>query len=436
MQLREYQQNIVNQLFNLLSLGYKSPIAVLPCGGGKSIICADIAKQFTNVNRKVLFLVHRIELVDQIEQTFSNYGVNMEFCDVKMVQSSKNLTKKYDLILTDESHHATCRTYQNIYRKFPNALRVNVTATPCRTDGRGLGETCDYLLKTVSTKWLIENQYLSPFEYYTPKVVDVINIQKRAGEYVDQTSLFDKPKIYGDIFKYYRIGKKAICYCASIKHSQKMAEEFNKRGIPAAHLDGGIEKSERKRIIEKFRTGKIMVLCNFSLIAEGFDVPDCDMVLLLRKTASLNLYIQMTMRCMRFKENKTAIILDFCGNVFEHGLPDEDRDWTLNPKVKIKTNSSSEPEVVARTCNHCFKTYAGRARICPYCHADNGKTKKEIEEEKKAELIRIAEVEWLSRKQEQGKAQTFSELVQLGVKRGYEHPAQWAFRVLQGRRKK
>ena len=80
-----------------------------------------------------------------------------------------------------------------------------------------------------------------------------------------------------------------------------MAEEFNMRGIPAKHIDGGINKQERKQIIEDFRTGKVMVLCNYGLIAEGFDVPDCDMVLLIRKTASLNLFIQMTMRCMRFK---------------------------------------------------------------------------------------------------------------------------------------
>lgn len=437
MELRPYQSNIISELTKVFKNGYKSPVIVLPCGGGKSVICADLAKRATTKNNLVLFLVHRVELVDQIENTFRNYGVDLTKCDIKMVQSSRQLNRPYNLIITDESHHSTCRTYQNIYRKYPNALRVNVTATPCRTDGRGLGETCDYLLNTVSVKWLIENKFLAPFEYYTPQIlVDFAKLEKVAGEYVNQTNLLDKPKIYGDIFKYYKPGKKAICYCASLEHSQKVADEFNKRGISAAHLDGGIDKQTRKQIIEDFRTGKIMVLCNFSLIAEGFDVPDCDMVLLLRKTASLNLFIQMTMRCMRYKENKTAIILDFCGNCHEHGLPDQNRRWSLDSKKKLSNeNPSSEPDIIARTCRHCFKTYAGTARICPYCGFDNGKTKRELEQEEKAKLIQVKEVEKRQKKQEQGKAKTFDDLVKLGQKRGYKNPSYWASKVIQNRRK-
>lgn len=436
MELRPYQNEAISKLNEAFSNGFRSPVIVLPCGGGKSIICAEIARKWASETKKVLFLVHRIELIEQIAQTFLEYGVDLNNCEIRMVQSSKNLTQQYDLIITDESHHSTCRIYQNIYRKYPRALRVNVTATPCRMDGRGLGETCDYLIETVDVQYLINNHYLAPFEYYTPKVVDVINIQKRAGEYVDQTSLFDKPKIYGDIFKYYQVGKKAICYCASIRHSQKMAEEFNKRGISAAHLDGGVDKQTRKQIIEDFRTGKIMVLCNFALIAEGFDVPDCDMVLLLRKTASLNLFIQMTMRCMRYREGKTATILDFCGNVFEHGLPDEKHKWTLDSKKKIKTNSSSEPEILARECKFCYRTYAGQGRICPYCGADNGKTKKEIEQDEKAELERVQKIEKISKRIEQGKAKTFEELVKLGKERGYKNPSFWAMKIIQGRKYK
>lgn len=437
MELRPYQHDAISKLRDAFRNGYKSPVLVLPCGGGKSVICADIAKSATDKKNNVLFLVHRIELVEQIQDTFKTYGVDLNRCDIKMVQSSKKLTKDYSIIITDESHHSTCRTYQNVYRKFPNALRVNVTATPCRTDGRGLGETCDCLIETVTTKWLIENKYLAPFEYYCPKImVDFANLQKIRGEYEDQTELMDKPKIYGDIIKNYQIGKKCICYCSSIRHSIKTAEEFNQHGIPARHIDGTTEKSERKQIIEDFRTGRIMVLCNYSLIAEGFDVPDCDMVMLLRKTASLNLFIQMTMRCMRFKKNKSAIILDFCGNVFEHGMPDEERKWSLEPTKKIQTNASSEPDIVARTCEHCYRTYAGTNRICPYCGADNGKTRKEIEQEKQEELERIERLKREQKRTEQWKATSFEALVALGKSRGYKNPSYWAAKIIQNRRKK
>lgn len=421
MKLRPYQQKIVDDL-RLAFMTYKSPVVVLGCGGGKSVITASIAKSATDKGNAVLFLVHRIELVEQITETFTKMGVDFNLCDIAMVQSAKKYDKDYKIIITDESHHATCRTYQNVYERYPNALRVNVTATPCRSDGRGLGETCDYLLKTVSTKWLISNGYLAPYEYYSviPENLVLTGLKKVRGEYEDITSILDEPKIYGDIFKYYKEGKKVICYCSSLQHSIKTAQAFNDRGISASHIDGNTPKEERRKIIQDFREGKIKVLTNFSLIAEGFDVPDCDMVMVLRKTASLNLFIQMVMRCMRYKPGKTAYIYDFCGNCYEHGLPDDDREWTLDSKVSHSRNPSSEPDVVARLCQNCLRVYPGKGPICPYCNSDNGKTKKEIEQERKAELERITEIERKQKRQEVGRSRTFADLVKVARERGYK----------------
>lgn len=420
MELRDYQQKIVDDL-RIAFKEYKSPVVVLGCGGGKSVITASIAKSATDKGNRVLFLVHRIELVDQIKETFKRMGVDFNLCDIAMVQSAKKYDKDYKIIITDESHHATCRTYQNVYERYPDAIRVNVTATPCRSDGRGLGETCDYLLKTVSTKWLISNGYLAPYEYYSvvPENLVLTGLKKVRGEYEDITRILDEPKIYGDIFKYYKPGKKAICYCSSLQHSLKTAQAFNDQGIPARHIDGNTPKEERKQIIQDFRDGKIMVLTNFSLIAEGFDVPDCDMVLVLRKTASLNLFIQMVMRCMRYKPGKTAYIYDFCGNCYEHGLPDDDREWTLDSKTSHSRNPSSEPDVLVRICKDCLRAYPGRGPVCPYCGINNGKTKKEIEQERKAELERITEIEKKQKRMEVGRSRSFEDLIRIAKDRGY-----------------
>lgn len=420
MELRPYQQKIVDDL-RVAFKSYKSPVVVLGCGGGKSVITASIAKSATDKGNRVLFLVHRIELVDQIKETFKRMGVDFNLCDIAMVQSAKKYDKDYKIIITDESHHATCRTYQNVYERYPDALRVNVTATPCRSDGRGLGETCDYLLKTVSTKWLISNGYLAPYEYYSvvPENLVLTGLKKVRGEYEDITRILDEPKIYGDIFKYYKPDKKAICYCSSLQHSINTAKAFNDQGIPARHIDGNTPKEERKQIIQDFRDGKIMVLTNFSLIAEGFDVPDCDMVLVLRKTASLNLFIQMVMRCMRYKPGKTAYIYDFCGNCYEHGLPDDDREWTLDSKTSHSRNPSSEPDVLVRICKKCLRAYPGKSPICLYCNTDNGKTKKEIEQERKAELERITEIEKKQKRMEVGRSRNFEDLIRIAKDRGY-----------------
>lgn len=389
MELRPYQQRIINDARSLLRT-YKSPVITLPCGGGKSVICAEISKIATTKGNAVLFLVHRIELVEQIQETFTRHGVDMKLCDIAMVQSAKKLTRDYKLIITDESHHNTCKTYTAVYDRYPNAHRINVTATPCRSDGTGLAETSDYLYQSVTAKWLIANSYLAPYEYYSVNLLKVTP-KKVRGEYEDLTEMLDKAKVYGDVLKYYKQGQKAICYCSSLKHSENTADNFNNAGIPARHIDGKTPKEERKRIIDDFRSGAVKVLCNFSLLGEGFDVPDCDSVMILRKTTSLNLFVQMSMRGMRHKDGKTAYIYDFCGNCFEHGLPDDERQWTLDSTKK--KGADKESDIKSRQCGGCFRAYGGQARYCPYCANDNGKTRKEIENDKAAELEAIKKVE-------------------------------------------
>ena len=443
MQLRDYQQKIIDDLRVVLR-NYNSPVVVLGCGGGKSVICAEIARLSTIKGNRVLFLVHRIELIEQIKNTFIKHGVNMELCDILMVQAGCKLNKEYKLIITDESHHSTCKTYKKIYNKYPNAKRVNVTATPCRTDGRGLEETCDYLLETVSTKWLIKNKYLSPYEYYSVTLdgIDWDSIKKVRGEYEDITELLDKPIIYGDVFKYYNNGSKTICYCSSIKHSIDTANEFCNRGIPAKHIDGTTPKQERKKIIEDFRTGKILVLCNYSLIAEGFDVPDCDTVMLLRKTASLNLYIQMSMRCMRYKENKIAKIYDFCGNIYEHGAPDMDREWSLSGKIKQPKLINENGDYRIRVCQNCFRTFK-TAPVCPYCGEKYELKPREIEAKENIRLAQITaeemakiEKEKKKKRMEVGMAKTLPELIKIGKERGYKNPVYWAKMIINSRDRK
>lgn len=212
-------------------------------------------------------------------------------------------------------------TYLKIYNYFPNAKKLFLTATPRRTSGEGLGDVSDDIIEGVSTKWLIDNHFLAPYEYYSSVLIDCDKLKIRKGEY-DQNSILeeiDKTQIYGSVIKGYKKfcdNKKAICFCSSIEHSKKVANEFNKIGINAAHLDGKTNKEERKSIMNKFRNGEITVLCNYEIISEGLSVDDCEACLLLRPTKSLILFIQSSMRCMRYAKNKTAIILDFVRQLY------------------------------------------------------------------------------------------------------------------------
>jgi superfamily II DNA or RNA helicase len=393
-ELRPYQNDLIDEAKQSFRDGFKSPCIVLGCGGGKSCITAELTKRATLKGNHVLYIIHRAELCEQIKETFEWWGVNMDLCRIGMVQTITRRTSKIhapDLIITDESHHALAQSYRKIYEAFPNVPRIGVTATPIRLSGGGLGDVNDKLIVGVSTKWLISNSYLAPFEYYAPTITDLTGLHVKSGEYItaEVTEKLNKPAIYGDVINYYRQlsdGKQAICYCASIEHSKNMAEQFSTNGITASHIDGETPKAERKQIVDDFKAGKIMILCNVDLISEGFDVPDCNTSILLRPTKSLVLYIQQSMRCMRFKPGKKAIVIDHVGNYARFGLPDMDREWDLTPAKKgVK---KEENEVKIRQCPECFFTFEP-APMCPHCGFVFPIQERTIDEIKDARLEQI-----------------------------------------------
>jgi superfamily II DNA or RNA helicase len=162
--------------------------------------------------------------------------------------------------------------------------------------------------------------------------------------------------------------KKTIVYCSSIETSKNTVKAFQEAGVAAAHLDGATPKYERQRVVEEFRKGKIKLLSNVDLFGEGFDVPDCEAVVLLRPTKSLTLHVQQSMRSMRYDPNnpdKVAIILDHVGNYTRHGLPDDEREWTLAAKAKKKQN-----KIVVKQCPNCFAVMPSSAKMCKFCGYD------------------------------------------------------------------
>jgi hypothetical protein len=136
------------------------------------------------------------------------------------------------------------------------------------------------------------------------------------------------------------------------------------------------------------------------------------------------------MRALRYQPNKRAIIYDFVGNAYRHGLPSDEHIWQLNQSIKPR-NSSGEPNILIRECHNCLLVYSGTKPICPHCNYDNGKTKQQIEQDTKAELELIQQIEIKQRKS----AYTLEQLIQIGKQRNYKNPYYWAKQVLKGRNK-
>lgn len=441
--LRDYQQELYRGTVEAFKQGFRRPLVVAPCGAGKSYLFAEMIRR---TNGEALVLTHRQELKQQHEKLFQDQGITN--ARVSMILTEANRLGKYPtpaLIVTDEAHLSRSNSWMNVIQHY-NTWTVGFTATPVRLDGKPLGDIFDRMVEGVDVRWLIDHQRLAPYEYYAPAVVETDGLRKVAGDYVvsDLEKLMNERAIYGDVIESYKrfaTGEQSIVYCVSVEHARRTADAFNSAGVKAEFLSAGTPPRRRKEILGDFRSGKFTVLCNVGIISEGVSIDEVTCCMLLRPTESVALGIQQMMRCMRYLPNKTAKIIDFVGNYTRVGLPDDDREWSLERSLRPKRQLNDEGDFYIRSCPKCFMTFQ-TAPVCPYCGAEYPLSPREIKAHEDIELQRItaeemARVEQEKKKarQEQGRADSFEELVKLGKQRGYKNPAFWAAQVMRGRKR-
>jgi len=420
MPLRDYQQDVYDRAREQLR-HHKGVVVVLPCRSGKSYVMEAMCKSAQEKGSHVLILAHRNILLEQHRDLIDYPNVRI----VSVFTEANHLGENgpVDLIIIDEAHISGCKTYHDVCEYY-NCKVIGFTATPARLDGKPL-DLFDVIVEGISANELIRRGAISDYDLYAPKLnIDLSGVAVGDGDYstVQLEDIMCDSKIYGDIIENYEKlakGKQAIAYCTSIKHSQIICDLFNDAGYPAVHIDSHTPEKVRLQVMDDFKKGKFLILCNVNLISEGITLPTCEVCLMLRPTQSLALYIQQSCRALTPQEGKRAIIIDYVGNAFRHGMPTDDNEWSLSERKKCR-NTSGEPEVLVRVCQKCLRTYAGTSPICPYCGFNSGKTKKEIENEKKAELERIEKIEKKAKRMEVGMQDTFNGLVEIARKRGYK----------------
>ncbi len=440
-QLRDYQQRLFEKTKQAFANGYHRPLVVAPCGAGKSYIFAKMAEKTAG---EVLVLTHRRELKQQHETLLRNTGILN--ARVEMVLTEKNHLEEHSpprLIILDEAHLSRSNSWVKVIEHYKSPC-VGFTATPCRLDGKPLGDIYDTLIEDVSVRELIANKRLAPYEYYAPTTVNTDGVRSMAGDFVisELEKIMCEKAIYGDVISAYNLlamGERTIAYCVSVKHAQAMADEFRAAGITAEAVSNQTPPAKRRNIMQAFREGEITVLCNVGIISEGVSIDEVSCCLLLRPTESHALYWQQAMRCMRYLPGKTAKIIDCVGNYTRNPMPNEDVRWSLTESQKRKARFTEEGNFLVRVCPNCFMTFR-TAPICPYCGTKYPLHPKEIQKKKEIELKmitdeeadKIAEAKRKAR-QQQGRAKSFPELVAIGKERGYKNPSWWAMQVLKGR---
>lgn len=443
MELRPYQQDLFQKTQSAFAQGHRRPLVVAPCGAGKSYLFAEMVRK---TKKEVLVLTHRQELKEQHEALFHNLGI--ENARVAMVLTEANRLGQYPtpaLIVADEAHLSRSNSWMRIIQ-FYDTWTVGFTATPIRLDGKPLGDVFDAMVECVDVKWLIANGNLAPYEYYAPTAVETDGLRTVAGDYVvsDLEKLMNERAIYGNIIESYlrfASGERSIAYCVSVEHAKRTRDAFRAADIRAEYLSAETPAKRRKQILDDFREGLLDVLCNVGIISEGVSIDEVSCCLLLRPTESVALGVQQMMRCMRYLPGKTARIVDFVGNYTRIGLPDDDRTWSLGEPLKRKPRTDGNGDFYIRCCPECYMTFK-TAPICPFCGTEYPLHPREIKAREEIELKRITaeemariEAEKKKARAEQGRAQTFEELVAIGKKKGYKNPAFWATQVMRGRRR-
>jgi DNA repair protein RadD len=456
MQLRPYQADAVAQLRAAYSSGKRAPLFVLPTGGGKTFVFSFVANNATARGKRVCILVHRQELLLQASRSLTAIGVkhgliapghvqNQEAVQVASVQTlGRRIARQrfnFDLVIIDEAHHAVAGTWKRLIEAMPAARILGVTATPVRSDGKGLSDVFDHLVFGPSVESLIDMGFLvRPVVYAPPTALDMSGVRVRGGDFDqrDVADRMDKPTITGDAVKHYtRLcpGKPAIAFCASVAHAQHVAEQFKASGYSARSVDGTMLDSERRQAIADLGNGRLQVLTSCDIVSEGTDVPVVEAAILLRPTQSTGLYLQQVGRALRPAPGKDrAIILDHVGNCLRHGLPDDHREWSLDGAPRsARSKSDDEPDVTVKQCEKCFAVFKP-SLVCPQCghvHAAKAREIRETEgelQEVDPALLRAQQ------KREVGQARTLEALIEVAKRRGYK--IGWAHQIWRARQSK
>ncbi|NTV60615.1 MAG: DEAD/DEAH box helicase family protein [Chlorobiaceae bacterium] len=319
--------------------GWRKGIIVLPTGTGKTVLSAIDS---LNTGRRILFMVHRLDILAQSINAFrlvkpnARIGIltgeeRLNELDCEVLFASKDTMRQptelsrfsrdwFDYIVVDEVHHGQSPSYREILTHFTPRFMLGMTATPDRLDRKDIFELFDYnKVYELPLADAIDRGFLVPYTYYgLTDNVDYSRIRYEGKKYnvADLERLLIIPERNEAILKEYLDkgeSDKAIGFCVSIRHAERTAEYFMQHGITAAAIHSG--SPTRNEDLKAFRENKIQVAFTVDLFNEGMDFPNVRILLFLRPTESKTIFIQQLGRGLRLCSGKDRVkVLDFIGN--------------------------------------------------------------------------------------------------------------------------
>ena len=359
-ELRAYQQKAVEEIRTALNK-YRRVLFCAPCGMGKTICFSYIAGKQHALDRKVLIISNRCEILNQNGGAIENFGIDIEYINphnrkipkkkvvCAMAQTLKRRILKpeweeyirsFDFFIIDECH--SCDSdfiHPYIGQK---AFLLGCSATPVRRSHQAqLGHFYKAMVVSVTVKELIGLRFLSRSHHYSiiAPSLEGLNIDSGTGDYNRKqlAARYESKKLYTGIVKeYLRLTphKKTICFCVSARQAIEITQEFNHNGVSAKYvLSGSFDEDatysgKREQVFDEFKHNEFEVLVNVSVCTAGFDQRDIEVVILNFATVSLSKYLQAVGRGSRVTDTKHDFyVLDAGCNVNKFCIYEADRQF-------------------------------------------------------------------------------------------------------------
>ncbi len=406
-----YQQKVYEKVMDLIDNGEHSIIVQMPTRSGKSIVALLLIEYFSvMLKESVYFIGHTNILLDQMsDDLITNnikHGIIAPWAPQLQyrvqVISKDTFFNRYQnmkdsgwknprIIIVDECHISMSKRYKEILDNYPDSIIIGLSATPTRLDGKGLDSIYKTIVTGLTIKELQKIERLCPIDNFCVDF-DRSGLRTSQGDFnkSDVNEKVDRPAVLKDIVKHWKqwaLNKKTLTFCASIKHAEDMVVEFNEAGYPSIAISSKDGRIGIKQKIDDYYSDKYINLCSVNLFIMGFTVRDCDCIIQARPTKSLMVYLQTLGRGMYFIPGKILINIDAVNNYETHGLPDEDREWSLEGRKGAQTQEASK----YKRCPQCYRPVKIRNRNCPWCNYEFEFTRSRMPEQREGELRKITE---------------------------------------------
>lgn len=369
--LFDYQAQAIAETRQAIRSGARAPLIVMPTGAGKTRTGVELVRLAMRKGNRVLWVAHRRELVDQARESLIAEGVPES--EITILRSGKkcfdpsrplcvastqtmlvaNDLPSAKIVMFDEAHHYLADEWSRVADTYRSSLRPGLTATPSRSDNRALGDMFDALIAPIGIRELTDLGRLVPCDVIDP------------GQKMRSRTLAEDPV---EAYREHANGTSAIVFCTDVAHAKETAARFMSVGIPSACVEGGSSVMHRAQSVKDFRAGLIRVLVNVYVLTEGFDAPIAQTCILARGCGNVSTYLQIVGRVLRAHPGKTrALLIDLCGAWRAHGLPDADREYSLDGEG---IRSVEKPQSLSQ-CKKCGGVYRPSERLkpgeCPLC---------------------------------------------------------------------